>query len=113
MENLRSVPVTDEVRTLRYMRIESGFSLNRAGALIEISGAAISHIENGRMRMPFDRIEPLVTGYGYSMTDFFKLSRNGKVPPTKKEECHKILDTLPLSEMGEVLTFLRTKCKNR
>ena len=57
----KSVPITQEVRVLRYMRIQAGLSLKTAARKIQMTDGAISHIENGKMHLPLERIEPMVT----------------------------------------------------
>ncbi len=104
-------PVSDEVRVLKYMRLEKGLSLRTAGRLLNITDGAISHIENGKMRLPAVRIEQMVEVYGFTMSEFLILSRTKKVPNNRLEECQRILTTIPKSRLTEVYEFLKSiKC---
>lgn len=47
MKKDRSVPITEEVRVLKFMRIQAGFSLKKAARQFNMTDGAISHIENG------------------------------------------------------------------
>lgn len=107
MSKERNVPVTDEVRVLKYMRIQAGLSLRKAGQRFGITDGAISHIENGKMKLPVDRIEQMVLNYGFSMGDFLKLSRSKKLPNNRREECERLLTTVPNSRLEDVFDFLR------
>ena len=103
----RQFPVTDEVRVLRYMRIEKGLSLKKAGRLLNITDGAISHIETGKMRLPVTRIEQMVQAYGYTMSDFLTLSRSRKLPNHVRTECERLLATISSSDLARALEFLK------
>ena len=49
----RKVEITNEVKALRYMRIQAGLSLRQAARLLSVTDTAISHMENGKMRLPY------------------------------------------------------------
>jgi len=108
MKKTRTVPVTDEVRVLKFMRIQASLSLKKAAKLLNMTDGAISHIENGKMSLPLERIDQMVTAYGFSMNDFFKLSRAKKLPNNRREECERLLKTAPLNRMDEVFQFLKS-----
>lgn len=108
MKKDRTVPVTEEVRVLKYMRIQAGLSLKKAAKQFNVTDGAISHIENGKMRLPSDRIEQMVTAYGFAMSDFFKLSRSKKLPNDRRQECERLLKTTPITRLDDVFNFLKS-----
>lgn len=108
MGKSRTVLITNEVRVLKYMRIEAGLSLRKASQRLSITDCAISHIENGKMHLPLHRIEEMVSAYGYSMSDFFVLSRSKKVPENKRTECLQQLKTIPNAKLQEVFNYLKS-----
>ncbi len=107
MSKDRSVPVTDEVRVLKFMRIQAGLSLRKAGKHFEMTDGAISHIENGKMKLPVDRIEQMVSTYGFSMGDFLKLSRSKKLPNNRRQECERLLSTVPNARLEDIFNYLK------
>ena len=104
----KSVPITQEVRVLRYMRIQAGLSLKAAARKLAMTDGAISHIENGKMHLPLERIEPMIVAYGHSMTDFLKLSRMKSLPAHRREECEKLLKTVSNARLDEVFVYLKS-----
>lgn len=108
MRKNRSVPITDEVRVLRYLRVQAGLSLKKAGKKLNMTDGAISHIENGKMRLPLERIEPMVLAYGQTMAEFFKLSRARSVPTTCRQDCEKLLKTVPNARLNDLFEFMKS-----
>ncbi len=108
MSKERCVPVTDEVRVLKFMRIQAGLSLRKAVRHFGMTDGAISHIENGKMKLPVDRIEQMVSTYGFSMGEFLKLSRSKKLPNDRRQECERLLATVPNARLEEVFDYLKT-----
>lgn len=59
------VIMTNEARVLRELRIQSGFSMRKAGALLDCTDSYISHIENGRTDAPKgERLDKFLAVYG-------------------------------------------------
>lgn len=59
------VIMTKEARVLRELRIQSGLSMRKAGALIGCTDSYISHIENGRADIPKGaRLDKFLVVYG-------------------------------------------------
>ena len=108
MKKIRRVPITNEVRVLKYMRIQAGLSLRGASKVLNISDGAISHIENGKMALPWDRIEPMVLAYGFCMNDFLKLSRSKNLPNDRRQECSSVLKGIPTHRLEDVFNFLKS-----
>lgn len=103
----RSVAVTNEVRILKYMRINSGLSLRQAAARLNVTDTAISHIENGKMKLPYKRIEQMALSYGFSMNDFFKFCGTKNMPRHRREECEGLLRRVPVAKLDVVLSLLK------
>ncbi|MGE3975635.1 MAG: helix-turn-helix domain-containing protein [Bdellovibrionales bacterium] len=99
MKQNRNVEITGEVKTLRYMRIQAGLSMRQAGRLLGITDTAISHLENGKMKLPLARIEQMVVAYGETMDNFFRTSRAKTLPCTTREECERLLRRIPIAKL--------------
>ena len=108
MDTKRINEITNEVRVLKYMRIQAGLSLRKAGLLLRITDGAIGHLENGRMLLPAGRIEQMVTAYGFTMNEFFTLSRSKKIPDNRREECLQVLKVIPNSKLEDAFTYLNS-----
>ena len=99
--------ITREAMALRCMRRLRRISMRKAGALIGVTSSAISHYEQGRMNLPKARVPELVTGYGYSMTEYEEFV-NGKPLPFSdlRDECEQIvqrMDSTRLKTLHAVL----------
>lgn len=99
--------ITTEVKVLRYMRLQAGLSLKKAGKLIGVTDGAIGHLENGRMDLPLNRIEQMVEAYGFSMTEFLKMTRSKNVPTCKLMECQNLIKCMPKSNLEKAYQFLK------
>ncbi len=109
----RTVEITTEVKTLRYLRIQAGLSLRQASRLLGITDTAISHIENGKMKLPSARIEQMVASYGATMSDFFRISKAKVMPVEYREECESLLRRVPNQELEAVFSFLKNIAVNK
>lgn len=98
--------ITKEAIILRHMRMEKGLSLNQAGRCVGITGSAIAHIEQGRMDISRKRIETLVTGYGYTLDDYFELLERKEPPIHMRDECLSIIRQLDDSRLQAVHAVL-------
>lgn len=103
----RKVEITKEVRVLIYLRNAAGLSLKAAAKNLPISFSAISHIENGNMSLPYERIEHMVKAYGYDMKEFFKLLKSKDLPPCYKQQCQKLIWKVPPSRMEELHFYMQ------
>ena len=110
---MRTVEITAEVKTLRYLRIQAGLSLRQAGRLLGVTDTSISHIENGKMKLPYARIEQMVEAYGATMNDFFRLSRAKALPVDYREECESLLKRVPTRDLEAVVMFLKKMAVNK
>lgn len=106
MQTKNNNQIPNEVLVLKYMRIQSGHSLKSAGRLFKIHSTAISHIENGKMLLPSQRIEQMVSGYGFTMQDFFKMSRASNPPADLLTDCIHILKKLGRRRLPKAHAFL-------
>jgi transcriptional regulator with XRE-family HTH domain len=100
--------ITNEVKVLRYMRLQAGLSLKKAGRLIGVTDGAIGHLENGRMDLPLKRVEQMVQVYGFSMTDFLKMSRSKNIPVCRLTECQNLIKCLPNSSLELAYQYLKS-----
>lgn len=102
----RSYEITKAVKILRYMRLMGRTSMKEAGKRLGISDSAISHIENGKMELPQERIFQMVIAYGFTMCEFKELCLRSEIPVHRRDDCKRLLDALPDSKLEMVLPFL-------
>ncbi len=62
--------ISKECSVLRSMRKQKELSQYAAGHLCGYARAAIGHIENGRIELSKERIEHIISSYGYQYKDF-------------------------------------------
>lgn len=83
--------VTLDAKILRHMRLSEKLSLNEAGKLVNISGSAIAHMEQGRMDISRARLETLIAAYGYSQQDYLEFCDGQELPRNFRDECILLL----------------------
>lgn len=93
-------------RVLRYMRQSRGISLNEAGKFCQISGSSIAHMEQGRMDIPSDRVEPLVAFYGYTWDQFEEYLAGKEIPLNYHDECFTMVPLLDSDQAKAVYQIL-------
>lgn len=104
--------ITREAKVLRYLRLKSKLSLNKAGRLCNITGSAIAHIEQGRMEVSTERIKTMVAAYGCTMDDFFEYMDGDKaVPVNFRDECFILLRDMPDSKIQLAFGVLQSLAK--
>lgn len=102
----RSVPITKEAKILRYLRLKAMISLVDASQRNNMTKAAICHMEKGRMRIPKERIRPIVLSYGYTMRDFEELMKMEEPPVCPEDECISIVRKLSNEKLQMAYLFL-------
>jgi transcriptional regulator with XRE-family HTH domain len=93
--------------------MKAGLSLRQAGRLLGVTDTSISHMENGKMKLPYARIEQMVAAYGQTMNEFFRLSRAKVLPVNYREECESLLKRVPTQDLETVVSFLRKIAVNK
>lgn len=101
--------MTKEALVLKYMRESRHLSMRKAGKLIGMSDATISHAENGRMDLSPDFILKVVIAYGYSYQDFLNFLEGKKeVPEHLRSECIEIIKRLSMEKLRSVKAILQS-----
>lgn len=107
MEDKRSsrIIMTNEARVLKDLRLETGLSMRRAGAVIGKSDSYIAHLETGRMDVPTgERLDVLLGIYGgMKPKSFYERVRKHKLSTTPKDE---ILELLQRGSEDQLRTLL-------
>lgn len=67
--------ITKEVRVLKILRQMKNLTQDQASAMCGYSKPTIGHIENGRIEVPIDRIEHIVSSYGHPTSEFQRLMK--------------------------------------
>lgn len=83
--------ITQDAKILRHMRLSKGYSLNRTGRLVKISGSAVAHMEQGRMDISRDRMNTLIVALGYTNEDYLDFCDGRELPRNLREECILLL----------------------
>ena len=65
--------ITKEVRVLKVLRQMKNLTQDQASAVCGYSRPSIGHIENGRIELSLDRIQHIVSNYGFEMSEFQRL----------------------------------------
>lgn len=65
--------ITKEVRVLKVLRQMKNLTQDQASAVCGYSRPSIGHIENGRIELSLDRIQHIVSNYGFEMNEFQRL----------------------------------------
>jgi transcriptional regulator with XRE-family HTH domain len=84
--------ITRETVVLRWMRRIRRVSMRRAGAEIGVSGSTISHIEQGRMDLPKERVPQLLALYGYTPAEYEEFVMGKSLPVLNmRDECEQMI----------------------
>jgi len=67
--------ITKEVRVLKILRQMKNLTQDQASSVCGYSRPSIGHIENGRIELQSERIRHIVSSYGRSMDEFYRLMR--------------------------------------
>ena len=102
------VIMTKEARVLRELRIQSGLSMRKAGALIGCTDSYISHIENGRADVRRGgRLDKFLAVYGgIKQKSFYERVRRHTFIELNKDQVITLLQELPLEELRMILMKL-------
>lgn len=63
----------------------------QAGEMVQISGSAVAHMEQGRMDISKARLEAMVSAYGYTQADYLEYIDGKEIPPNLRDECILLL----------------------
>lgn len=67
--------ITKEVRVLKVLRMIKNLTQDQASSVCGYSRPSIGHIENGRIELSLDRIQHIVSSYGFEMNEFHRLMK--------------------------------------
>lgn len=101
--------LTHEARVLKIMRESRKLSMRRAAKKLNVSDTLISHAENGRLDLRPELIQKLISGYGYSYSEFLDFN-SGKIelPEALKSECIEIINRLSFEKLKTVKSILHS-----
>lgn len=100
--------ITKEVRVLKVLRQMKNLSQDQASALCGYSRPSIGHIENGRIGLEIDRIEHIISSYGYGMEEFDRLMREGMLRDEVLEVCYSNMINLSEEKLKLIQSLLAT-----
>ena len=104
------VIMTNEARVLREIRIQSGLSMRKAGALLDCTDSYISHIENGRSDIPKgDRLDKFLAVYGgIKQKSFHERVRRYTETIDPKDELANLIANADKDTIILILKFMRS-----
>jgi transcriptional regulator with XRE-family HTH domain len=104
------VIMTNEARVLRELRIQSGLSMRKAGALIGCTDSFISHIENGRVNVPTgERLDRFLAVYGdIKQKSFYERVRKFEEELSFKDQLLMLVETLPEEKIKILLNIAKS-----
>ena len=92
--------ITREAIVLRWMRRSRHMSMRAAGALIGVTGSAISHYEQGRMGLPQARVPQLIAGYRYTPVEYDEYVLGKTLPCLDlRDECEQIVQRMDAAKL--------------
>lgn len=98
--------MTKEVKVLKALRKMGKWSQDQASSLCGYSRPTIGHIENGRIELPLERIQYIVSAYGYKMQHFESLMKEEALRDEITEECMNRILHLPEEKLKLVQSVL-------
>ena len=98
--SVKQIPKETNMPTvLRRMRESSELTMRQAAGIVGISHVAISQFENGKLSLPYYRLEQLVNAYGFTIEEFNKII--GRAPAISlKDDCHAMIDRMGESQLA-------------
>ena len=100
--------ITQECRVLRSMRRVKGFTQYEASALCGYSRPTIGHIENGRIELNRERIEHIISCYGYKYSDFEQNLAKEELRDEVIDSCINRIQALDDTKLDIVKNLLRS-----
>ena len=92
--------ITREAIVLRWMRRSRRMSMRAAGALIGVTGSAVSHYEQGRMDLPKARVPQLIAGYHYTPAEYDEYVLGKTLPCLDlRDECEQIVQRMEAAKL--------------
>jgi len=103
------VIMTKEARALRELRIQSGLSMRKAGALIGCTDSYISHIENGRSDVPKgNRLDKFLAAYGgIKQKSFYERVRRVSDNPDRRLDLIKFAQSIPAEKVDQAILAIK------
>lgn len=98
--------VTKESRVIRVLRKKAGISQYQASEKCGYANSIFGQIENGRIELPRDRIEFIVTSLGFALNDFESLMKAEVLRDELISECTTRLEKLDDQKLASVRTVI-------
>lgn len=95
-----------ECKVLRELRLMAGITQYGAGEVCGWNMSTVGHIENGRIKLPRERIEHIVKTYGFTMQKFDELMASSELRHEVLNQCTTIINKLDDSKLRAVQSLL-------
>ncbi len=98
--------ITKEVQVLRALRKMRGLSQDQASSVCGYSRPSIGHIENGRIELDRDRINYIVSAYGYGNNEFDRMMKDDVLRDEVLEKCIEKMNSLSEEKLRVIQSLL-------
>jgi transcriptional regulator with XRE-family HTH domain len=100
--------ITKEVKVLRALRKMGGLSQDQASSICGYSRPSIGHIENGRIELDRERINHIVSSYGFAASEFERMMSEDVLRDEIMERCVERISSLSEEKLKVIQSLLMT-----
>jgi transcriptional regulator with XRE-family HTH domain len=100
--------ITKEVKVLRTLRNLRGFSQDQASSVCGYSRPSIGHIENGRIELNKERINHIVSNYGFALSEYERMMNEDVLRDEILEKCFEKMKLLSEEKLRIIQSLLMT-----
>lgn len=100
--------ITKEVKVLRTLRSMRNLSQDQASSVCGYSRPSIGHIENGRIELDRERINHIVSSYGFLINDFERMMKEDVLRDDVLDKCFEKMRSLNEEKIRVIQSLLMT-----
>ena len=100
--------ITKEIKVLRILRKMRGLSQDQASSVCGYSRPSIGHIENGRIELDRERINHIVSSYGFALVEFYRMMSEDVLRDEILEKCFAKMSSLSEEKLKVIQSLLMT-----
>lgn len=98
--------ITKEVKVLRVLRKMRGLSQDQASSVCGYSRPSIGHIENGRIELERERINHIVSSYGFVSAEFERMMGEDVLRDEILDKCFERMSSLSEEKLKVIQSLL-------
>lgn len=100
--------ITKEVKVLRTLRKIRDLSQDQASSVCGYSRPSVGHIENGRIELDRERINHIVSSYGFDLIEFDRMMSEDVLRDEMLEKCFKKMSSFSEEKLKVIQSLLMT-----